>query len=83
MILSPLPRGDLEQGNLTRALGSVAGIAAIRLVTSSVSQGPSCEYASLYVFVVSLLIVNRSDLFPHVWWRKTAVCCVTRMGASC
>ena len=30
MILSPLPRGDLEQGNLTRALGSVVGIATLR-----------------------------------------------------
>ncbi|KAG9317203.1 hypothetical protein JVU11DRAFT_1396 [Chiua virens] len=29
-ILSPLPRGDLEQGNLTRALGSVVGIATLR-----------------------------------------------------
>ncbi|KAF8559003.1 hypothetical protein OG21DRAFT_1503459 [Imleria badia] len=29
-ILSPLPRGDLEQGNLTRALSSVVGIATLR-----------------------------------------------------
>jgi len=29
-VLSPLPRGDLEQGNLTRALGSVVGIATLR-----------------------------------------------------
>jgi len=29
-ILSPLPRGDREQGNLTRALGSVVGIATLR-----------------------------------------------------
>lgn len=28
--MSPLPRGDLEQGNLTRALGSVVGIATLR-----------------------------------------------------
>ncbi|KAG2146641.1 hypothetical protein DEU56DRAFT_147859 [Suillus clintonianus] len=32
-ILSPLPRGDLEQGNLTRALGSVVGIATLRAET--------------------------------------------------
>lgn len=30
VVLSPLPRGDLEQGNLTRALGSVVGIATLR-----------------------------------------------------
>ncbi|KAG1753854.1 uncharacterized protein EDB91DRAFT_1242821 [Suillus paluster] len=29
-VLSPLPRGDLEQGNLTRALGSVVGVATLR-----------------------------------------------------
>ncbi|KAH7887914.1 hypothetical protein F5I97DRAFT_922286 [Phlebopus sp. FC_14] len=29
-VLSPLPRADLEQGNLTRALGSVVGIATLR-----------------------------------------------------
>lgn len=29
-ILSPLPRGDLKQGNLTRALGSVVAIATLR-----------------------------------------------------
>ncbi|KIK81875.1 hypothetical protein PAXRUDRAFT_832567 [Paxillus rubicundulus Ve08.2h10] len=29
-VLSPLPRGDPEQGNLTRALGSVVGIATLR-----------------------------------------------------
>jgi len=29
-ILSPLPRGDREQGNLTRALGSVVGIVTLR-----------------------------------------------------
>lgn len=29
-ILSPLPRGQLEQGNLTRALGSVVAVATLR-----------------------------------------------------
>ncbi|KAG1715931.1 hypothetical protein ID866_1220 [Astraeus odoratus] len=29
-VLSPLPQGKLEQGNLTRALGSVVGIATLR-----------------------------------------------------